>query len=424
MSADLDGARLWAWSRRARRRGRWLTVPRALALTALGAAAAWIALAPSAGAASERWVVVAIGVLATLALAIPQQMFWRPDAAILARLPITGQALLGAALRDVAVSAAQALVALLVVAAPLAVWSPERLGRHVVVAVGGTTLTGALVAAVGVAAAAMVGAALARAPALAATARELGAQASAPATGWLGILPGLAAAGALTAVVLSRPYVRDGAITTAGDARVLLGVAALVALGALALSTRATAGMAIALREVAALDRLRLAHLEIQPPSAVERMLIARLAPAGARLLHKDARLMRRRYPMAWIVGAATWGAGAIVAMGAVASPTAWLLATGLLAGAYLATLGGRLAHAPIELPRLLAMMPVPLAAAARAKRAWLLGWLLVFPVPALALGAASAPLAAGVAALLVLLGAALAAVRAGALGYHPGHGG
>lgn len=182
--------------------------------------------------------------------------------------------------------------------------------------------------------------------------------------------------------------------------------------------------MAIALREVAALDRLRLAHLEIQPPSAVERMLIARLAPAGARLLHKDARLMRRRYPMAWIVGAATWGAGAIVAMGAVASPTAWLLATGLLAGAYLATLGGRLAHAPIELPRLLAMMPVPLAAAARAKRAWLLGWLLVFPVPALALGAASAPLAAGVAALLVLLGAALAAVRAGALGYHPGHGG
>ncbi|MEZ4366055.1 MAG: hypothetical protein R2939_07180 [Kofleriaceae bacterium] len=100
----LTGARLRAWGRlgEARapgRRARGLLG----ALATVGAAGA--AAADSAGQASERLSAVTAVVIAALGLAVPQWIFWRRDAALLARLPIDGGALLGAAWRRAAAEA-------------------------------------------------------------------------------------------------------------------------------------------------------------------------------------------------------------------------------------------------------------------------------------------------------------------------------
>ena len=71
------------------------------------------------------------------------------------------------------------------------------------------------------------------------------------------------------------------------------------------LAARAGAGiMAIVLRDVSALDRQRLATLEIKPPTPIE-AAIGRLIGDAALPYGKDARLMRRRFPMAFALGGA-----------------------------------------------------------------------------------------------------------------------
>ncbi|MEZ4366054.1 MAG: hypothetical protein R2939_07175 [Kofleriaceae bacterium] len=120
---------------------------------------------------------------------------------------------------------------------------------------------------------------------------------------------------------------------------------------------------------------MRLAHLEIQPLSAVERALVRAVGPRAGVVLGKDARLMRRRYPMAWVVGASLWGLGAIVAGIDAVDPLAWTLALASVAGGYLIVLGRRLASAPIDQPRLTEALPLSPSLVARARRGWLFGW-------------------------------------------------
>lgn len=418
----MTGAQLAAWTRRARRRTPRGGAQLAVAL-GLGGGAAWIASRPDAAAASDAWLTVLVACVLGLALAIPQGMFWRRDAALLARLPIDGRALLDAALRRIAEVASGVALATALLAAPLLRWSTPLALRHAAVGVAVIVLTAALVAAVATAAAALVGAALAQAARLTAMARTLATDARAPATSWLGILPGLATAAVVLLALALRPCVQRGAPTMLGPGPLVLAIAVGAALLALVAARGVAPGMAVALREVAALDRVRLAHLEIHPPSRIEAALARALGGAAATVLTKDARLMRRRYPMAWIVGVAVWLGGGVAGLAASAEPVTWAVAAGALAGGYLALLGGRLARAPIEEVRQLALLPVAPAAAARGKRAWLLGWGLCFALPGLALAARGSLVGAGVGVALVLVGAVLGAARAGQLGYHPAHG-
>jgi hypothetical protein len=133
------------------------------------------------------------------------------------------------------------------------------------------------------------------------------------------------------------------------------------------------------LRDVSALDRQRLATLEIRPPTALE-SAIARLLGAAAGLVYrKDARLMRRRYPMAFALGALAFLVLGIVGFSRPDDPTPWLVAVLAGAAVYAVALAGRLRRPPIEIPRLAATLPISAAAISRAKLTWVVAWATVF---------------------------------------------
>jgi hypothetical protein len=142
--------------------------------------------------------------------------------------------------------------------------------------------------------------------------------------------------------------------------------------------------MGTILRDVSALDRQRLASLEIHPPTAIERG-IARLIGDAALPYSKDARLMRRRYPMAFALGALIFIVLGIIGLAQPDDPAPWL--TAVLAGAsvYGLAVAGRLFHPPIELARLSLTLPIDRSSRQRAKLAWVIGWWTIFvALPAL----------------------------------------
>ena len=138
-------------------------------------------------------------------------------------------------------------------------------------------------------------------------------------------------------------------------------------------------GLAFALREVAALDRQRLAHVEIHPPTALEAALAKRLPTRPRLILRKDARLMRRRYPMAWVVGFGLWGVAVVTRVWyAEQAQTVmlWLLAIGAGYGFVLAT---RTVRAPIDGGELRVLAGFPVTQVTAAKVAWVALWSVCF---------------------------------------------
>jgi hypothetical protein len=136
--------------------------------------------------------------------------------------------------------------------------------------------------------------------------------------------------------------------------------------------------MAKVLRDVSALDRQRLATLEIKPPTAIERAIAALLGEA-ALPYGKDARLMRRRFPIAYALGALVFAVLIVVGLARPDDATPWLTVAIGGAAAYGVALAGRLRQPPIELARLSATLPLGAPARTRARLAWLLGWWVIF---------------------------------------------
>ncbi|HET9626823.1 MAG TPA: hypothetical protein VFP84_35925, partial [Kofleriaceae bacterium] len=136
--------------------------------------------------------------------------------------------------------------------------------------------------------------------------------------------------------------------------------------------------MALVLRDVSALDRQRLATLEIQPPTAIERAIAAVIGDA-ALPYGKDARLMRRRYPMAFALGGLVFVVLVVIGFVRPDDPTPWLTVAIAGAASYGLVLAGRVRRPPIEHARLSSTLPLTAAARRRAKLAWLVGWWLVF---------------------------------------------
>ena len=198
-----------------------------------------------------------------------------------------------------------------------------------------------------------------------------------PSTALLGALPGLAATALLLGVLLISPWL-VGRPPHASTAAILGAIAAASAASVAATRALAPRVMGTILRDVSALDRQHLATLEIRPPTAIERA-IARLLGEAALPYAKDARLMRRRFPMAFALGALAFLVLAIVGLSQPADPVPWLTAAIGGAAIYAIALAARLRRPPIELARLRATLPIPPAAAARAKLAWLLGWWTLF---------------------------------------------
>jgi hypothetical protein len=359
---------------------------------------------------SRTWLLAVIVAHAVVMFGAPFRMYWRRDAAILVGLPLPGGALYSAALVKGLRATVMVTVPCAVAAAGFALADTELALRHLALVGVAAACAGALAPAAALAAGALVAS-----DKTAALMGSMGGEFQAPKTSWLGLLPGLAATGMALAVIAAADWALGAERTAVGPAAVLLGGSGAAAVLALLASLRAADRvMPAALREVSALDRQRLAHIDRSEPSPLER-LAAGLLPAGGRLLmHKDVRLARRRYPIPFALGAL--GMLFLIGVG-IAGPTwdvqAAAVTAGLL-GVYGVLMARRRVSPPIELPRFLRTLAIEPGTAALAKRTEALLWYLVYLGPGCALvtARAAAPLTAGVilgAIVLGLLGAALA---------------
>lgn len=356
-------------------------------------------------AASRSWYAGALVASGLAFMRVPFHLYWRPDAAFLAQLPIPGSALFDAALLRCIRAAAQTTAVMIAGALALFALDPEKVAwatreiavtpiagevpslsvaelvvRHIGVAVVLGIMAAALMPAVATFAASVVRAnILSVATQIAGAPSRDDAPAQQPSTLLLGALPGFVSTVVITLVIIVAPAVhnRETSLSAPG---VMFGLA-FASIGAIvAMRTRASAVMGDILRDVSALDRQQLATLEIREPTALERT-IARMLGAAALPYRKDARLMRRRYPMAFALGAVCFAILVIVGLARPADPTPWLVVVLGGAALYAIALARRLVRPPIELSRLSATLPIPHEAAARAKAAWLIAWAVVFVI-------------------------------------------
>ena len=405
-AAGMSGAALRAWTDLdARRRGRrWL--PWALALVA-GVGAAALAGERGGWWRGERgWpgtTLVGAVLLAGFVPAMfgaPYRMFWRRDAAILARLPIPGAALWWMAMVGAARAAAMAV---LVVAPTLGAiaWLDPATGLRGA-ALAGALLAGTIGLVPGVSLAAAWVVAVGKVDQLASS---VAGQYHVENTTVIGALPGATIAGVIVAVIYGAPWILDAshlggpiAIGVVGGGALLAGVAATLA---------APSVYPLAMREVAALDRQAHAHLEIHPPTFLERLVRDRLGGAAAPVFDRVARLVRRRYPLVVFAGVVLAVTLLVVGGTRPAEPLPWLVGCGAAAGLLGRWLGRAVARPPIELQRSTAVLPIAADDVARARRAYVGLWLVTFVVvPALVafilLGFPPVPLASFAGAALV----------------------
>lgn len=384
---------LWHWTRLHERRAR--RIP-ALAVAALAGAAfaGFVALERTPAAASHAWLAAAIVAFALAFMRVPFQLYWRSDASLLAQLPIDGGPLFDVALLRCVRAAALTLIAALLGAIPLALLDPQAIAdatrqisatpiagevphlspvdfylHHAAVAGALALAAGLLIPGVVVWSASLL------------VGPQMTASERANAGAILGAIPGAASAFIIVATIVGSPWLLGDVFDGRAGATVIAIPACAIAA---AVGARVTAPRVFAtiLRDVSALDRQRLATLEIRPPTAIERA-VARLLGDAALPYTKDARLMRRRYPMAFALGALVFIV--LVIVGISRAPLPWLVAVAAGAVLYAGALAGRLTRPPIELPRLSATLPIAPAARRRAKLAWLVTWSLVFVLVPLA---------------------------------------
>ena len=389
--SGLSAARLLAWSDRATAREprhglRWLG--RGALAAALVALVAWRRWDAGDVAALSTWHQVTIALSGLLMIRVALALFWRADTATLSRLPIDGVVLFDVALIRAVRSAAIFVCTALLALAPIAISSTIPALRAV-----------ALTTALGIIAATLLPAAATAAAAMVATGQAvalvdaLGGEFRPPATTILGTLPGVATTLVIALGIAMGAWLPAGGATLLGpNAPLLLGGAVAISIVALIAMRSRSHGLAVALREVAALDRQRLAHIEIHPPTAIERITIGIAGAASAISLRKDARLMRRRYPLAWVIGLALWVIAVVLAATVPSAADGWAIGLAITGCVYAVTLAHRLVTAPIELPRLTAALPLRGTAVIRGKRAWLTSWMLIFLGPAAVLSTMRAP--------------------------------
>jgi hypothetical protein len=415
------------------RAGRWWRHPAFAVVVGGGLLAAWVwwrstldvsmsrhVDLPYPFAASKGWLAGAIVVYAIAFMRVPFHVYWRQDAALLAQLPIEGRPLFDAALYRCVRAAVATTAAVLIGALPLVpAFARADVSPVVVATYHGTfalvlgACAGLLLPAVVVWTASLVahdgGASAIRTATKVVGVTGPEKPAEVPSTALLGAVPGFASAVIIVLVILVAPWLTggEGNLPAVG---VLPGLAIASVVAIVAVRRSAARAMGAILRDVSALDRQRLAHLEIKPPTPIERAL-AHAAGRGAIVYRKDARLMRRRFPLAYAFGALAFVVLAIVGLARPTDATPWLAATLVAAAAYGLALDGRLHAPPIELPRLTSTLPI--AAVARAKLVWIAGWWTIFiAIPgAFAAARLADPVAGGLiagATLVVLAGASI----------------
>jgi len=368
----------WAALHERRSRAGWWTSGIVVALVVGSLIAGWVAWRDdvSITAASHAWLAAAAVTFAIAFLRVPFHLYWRSDASLLAQLPIEGGALFDVALLRCLHAAKSTTLAVLIGALPLARHSGELYARHASVALALGAAAALFLPAVATWAAMLVAIGQDQTR-LAQIKAATGAAEVPPSSALLGALPGLAGTVVIVGVILLAKWLTGGVSVLPAPA-VLGGLVGMSVLSFLAVRASAPRVMGAILRDVSALDRQRLAHLEIRPPTGIERA-IGGLLGEGALPYGKDARLVRRRYPMAFALGALIFLVLVIVGGAQPDDPGPWLTVTLAGAAAYGVVLAGRLQKPPIELQRLTPTLPISDAAVARAKIAWVIGWWTIF---------------------------------------------
>ena len=406
----------WVRTHESRSRSRLTLLVPVLASAALAFFIHWRAEQSGPIAASHAWLACTIVAFALAFLRVPFHLYWRHDSAFLAQLPIPGSALFDAALlrciraavsttlvvaigalplyfvdAGVLAFATRTLQATPIVGPPPGAISPATFVlRHLLLAGSLGIVAAGFIPAAAISAASLVrrnvlevASTLGGAPTREATPVNPGGSAAI-----LGALPAFASTAVIVFTLLTAAWLENAEpiVSFAGTLVTFVVVSTLAIVRA-----RSTASklMGDILRDVSALDRQQLATLEIRPPTAIESG-VAKLVGADAGLIYrKDARLMRRRFPMAFALGGLAFGVLVIIGLSRPADPTPWLVVVLGGAGIYAIALAGRLVRPPIELPRLAATLPITHEARTRAKIAWVVAWLVVFIVVPLGFAAA-----------------------------------
>ncbi len=361
-----------------RRSSSWWSSGLVIGTLAGAAIAGWVAWRAevSVASASHAWLAAAMVAFAIAFLRVPFHLYWRQDASLLAQLPIDGGALFDAALLRCLHAAKATTLAVLIGGLPIVLYDAELYARHASVALALGASAALFLPAVATWAATLV--AIGQDQARMAQVRAVtGAAEIPPSSALLGALPGLAGTVVIVGVLLVARWL-TGDTPVLPAPLVIGGLVGISLLSFLGVRSSAPRRMGTILRDVSALDRQRLAHLEIRSPTGIEK-LIGGLLGDGALPYSKDARLVRRRYPMAFALGALIFLVLGIVGIAEPEDPAPWL--TGALAGAaaYGVVLASRLQKKPVELPRLTPTLPIALAAVSRAKVAWVIGWWVIF---------------------------------------------
>jgi len=308
--------------------------------------------------AHALWIAVAVVGFAVVVFGAPFRMYWRHDCGFIGRLAIDGETLFRLAMMRSARAAAWTLLVCAVGAGVLGSALGVEVGlRHLTLAV----VAAAASAAVGPSVALFAGALIASDRAMALVDAVAGAEIGAPKTTWLGMLPGIAATAVGAALLAGARWAAGASMTAIGRPLVVFAVVLGVSSVILIVAWRIAGGvMLAAVREVAALDRVRLAHVERSTASALERLWASvTLSESGRRVFAKDAALARRRYPAPYFLAALGVLALWIVAVVAPGDLEAW--AGGLLGAlaVYAVVMARRLATPPVEHPAYLATLAV-----------------------------------------------------------------
>src|SRR5262249_43038610 len=133
---------------------------------------------------------------------------------------------------------------------------------------------------------------------------------------------------------------------------------------------RADTLMPAALREVAALDQERLAHVDLSQPSTLERAWFRATLSVPRRLVaEKDARLLRRRHPSPYFLFPLGLIALAIASFTARESLLSWAGVLLSALAAYAVLMAARMVVLPTEHTLLIDTLPLPAATVLRSKR-------------------------------------------------------
>jgi hypothetical protein len=410
-NAGVDGRRLVAVDRlSARRRLADRPVflrPPVLTVAATVASALGLAALPRPDA-TTIWLAAVLGAAGWVVVGAPWRMFWRSDSTFLGRLPIAGTALYRLGTWRSLSAAAPLAVVLAVAALGLRAPLPVLL-RHLAFDLVLFAAASLLAPATGAIAGALVVSTQSRALVTTATGQTI------PPTSFLSLVPGVGAAALGYAAYVGTPW-----IATAEPATIRpLAVVVLVALVLWpAVWPVAARSLAAATRIVAALDAVKLAHVDLVRARGFERLAGRVLERAGRLVYEKDVALVRRRHPGYYILTGLTLLVLWIVAF-AVDEPLRMriVVAGTALAGAYTLVFARRLVNPPVERPRLLHTLPLGDGHVRAAKRLAVFWRALVVVgvagAPALARASDPLPLAvilASLIAIVALAGSALAA--------------